>query len=176
MVLPASFPVVLVLGDFECDVTCQACRETFRSVPSLLRSLGKRELASEGGFGACYGRVKHNWKIVFFFVLSTESRKLSYDLNDSTADVSSGSCSSGRIRSRENLFTMLLINLNNSVNLNELDGFYYRRTWFVENKQQWKIWLCVSKKLYPHSKEPFCSFWDFLQKVFSIYEIYCLQV
>ena len=52
----------------------------------------------------------------FFFVLSTESRKSSYDLNDLTADVSSGSCSSGGIRSRENLFTMLLINLNNSVN------------------------------------------------------------
>ena len=39
-------------------------------------SLGKRELASEGGFGACYGRVKHNWKIVFFsfYRLSRESQ------------------------------------------------------------------------------------------------------
>ena len=54
-------------------------------------------------------------KLFFFFVLSTESRKSSYDLNDLTADVSSGSFSSGRIRSRENRFTMLLINLNNSV-------------------------------------------------------------
>ena len=37
---PASFPVVL--GDFGCDVTCQACRESSlsRSVPSLLWSLG----------------------------------------------------------------------------------------------------------------------------------------
>ena len=30
---PASFPVVL--GDFGCDVTCQACRENSHSVPSL---------------------------------------------------------------------------------------------------------------------------------------------
>ena len=39
-----------------------------------------------------------------------------------------------------------------------------------------KYGYAYQKKLYPHSKEPFCSFWDFLQKVFSIYEIYCLQV
>ena len=39
----------------------------------------------------------------FFLVLSTESRKSSYHLNDLTADVSSGSCSLGRICSGERL-------------------------------------------------------------------------
>ena len=38
-------------------------------------SLGKRELASEGGFGACYGRAKHNWKLVFFFSFYRLSRE-----------------------------------------------------------------------------------------------------
>ena len=38
----ASFPVVL--GDFGCDVTCQACRVS-RSDPSLLRPLGYRKQA-----------------------------------------------------------------------------------------------------------------------------------
>ena len=59
----ASFPVVL--GDFGCDVTCQACRENSlsRSVPSLLWPLGQRKQAWVRG-----------WLLLILDILLTNSR------------------------------------------------------------------------------------------------------
>ena len=60
MVNPASFPVVL--GDFRCDVTCQACRENSPrtlsySVPSLLCY---SDSANSPGYEAGVNRKLHS--------------------------------------------------------------------------------------------------------------------
>ena len=62
---PASFPVVL--GDFGCDVTCQACRENSPRTPSRYRarfqaSAGHSDSANRPGYEAGLNPL-----IVFFF-------------------------------------------------------------------------------------------------------------